>query len=210
MQSGDTLKTVLGVLAAVFTGSVTALTWFAVTYSYRTDKKTMVTEVVKHLKIADVASAAESAQAAAPQPITNTTTAQNISLQRLNSGPSSQLLPTQSSSTQSADSYAVQNPLLLVPGLSHATATSSRQGSNAMAGPSADMKDVARQITVRCLRRWDGFLGIRASSDGVGRRSGIWKDKFDGVHFAVLLLAMHRLNETLSSAETEPSKLQLL
>ena len=77
-----------------------------------------------------------------------------------------------------------------------------------MAGPSAEMKAVAKRITVRCLRRWDGFLGIRASSDGVGRRAGIWKDKFDGVHYAVLLLAMSRLNETLKSAAMKPSKLQ--
>ena len=72
------------------------------------------------------------------------------------------------------------------------------------------MKTVAKQITVRCLRRWDGFLGIRASSDGLGRRSGIWRDKFDGVHYAVLLLAMGRLNETLSIAGQEPSESQLI
>ena len=78
-----------------------------------------------------------------------------------------------------------------------------------MVGPSNEMKTVAKQITVRCLRRWDGFLGIRARSDGVGRRSGIWKDKFDGVHYAVLLLAMRKLNDTLNSAAPDSSKDQL-
>ena len=77
---------------------------------------------------------------------------------------------------------------------------------DATSGPSKEMRTVAKQITVRCLRRWDGFLGIRASSDGLGRRSGIWRDKFDGVHYAVLLLAMHRLKETLSIAAQEPGE----
>ena len=174
----------------------------------------MATEVVKHLETADVASAAESAQAAASQPISNITDSQNETLQRISSKLSRQLSPTQSSSTQSADSDAVQNPLLLVPGLSQATATCSTPNSTMhdgpVAGPSAEVRKVAKQITVRCLRCWDGFLGVRASSGGVGRRSGIWKDKYDGVHYAVLLLAMNRLNELLNTAATEPSKLELL
>lgn len=216
VQSGSTLKTVWGVLAAVATGSVTAITWFAVTYSYRTDKRMVVTEVVKHLKVADIASAAVPAQAATSQqgmPTSKTPVVQTRNLQKNSSGPSRQLLMAQSSSSQSSDFDAVQNPLLLVPGSSHATMIPHKTGSimNAepMAGPSNEMKAVAKQITVRCLRRWDGFLGIRARSDGIGRRSGIWKDKFDGVHYAVLLLAMHRLNETLNSATPEPSEVQL-
>lgn len=70
---------------------------------------------------------------------------------------------------------------------------------DALLSPSVEMKDVARQITERCLRRWDGILGIRAGSDSLGRRSGIWRDKFDSVRYAVLLLAMRKLNEALTS-----------
>ena len=195
----------------------------------------VVTEVMKNLKVADIASEAQSAQAAATQqetPISNILPAalvvQSRNLQRIRSAPSSGVLSlpssrsssrhmlssTQSSSVQSSDSDAVQNPLLRLLGLSYATASFQRTNSNMhidiMSGPSREMKTVAKQITVRCLRRWDGFLGIRASSDGLGRRSGIWRDKFDGVHYAVLLLAMSRLNETLSIAAQEPSKLQLM
>ncbi|KAL0039773.1 hypothetical protein WJX77_007596 [Trebouxia sp. C0004] len=68
-----------------------------------------------------------------------------------------------------------------------------------------EIQSLARQITVRCLRRWDGLLGIRAGSDGLGRRSGIWRDKFDGVRYGVLLLAMRKLNADLLSSSTQPS-----
>ena len=122
------------------------------------------------------------------------------------------LLSTRSSSTLSSNPSAVQNPLLFLPGLLPATVKLHRTGSNmhagSMLGPSQEMKNVAKQITVRCLRRWDGFMGIRASLDGLGRASGIWRDKFNGVHYAVLLLAMSRLNGMLISAAPEPSEFQ--
>ena len=64
--------------------------------------------------------------------------------------------------------------------------------------PSAALQaSVARQIAARSLRRWDGFLGFRAGHDGLGNPLGVWKDKFDGVRFAVLMLAMRQLNEQL-------------
>ena len=59
------------------------------------------------------------------------------------------------------------------------------------------------------FRRWDGFMGFRAGHDGLGRTLGVWRDKFDGVRFAVLLLAMRKLNEQLklrhgASSECQP------
>ena len=63
--------------------------------------------------------------------------------------------------------------------------------------PSEEMRNVAREIAKWCLWRWDGFLGFRAGSDSVGRRAGVWKDKFDSVRGAVLLAAMASLNRTL-------------
>ena len=65
-----------------------------------------------------------------------------------------------------------------------------------VAAPPA-LQKVAQTIAVRSLRRWDAFLGFRAGHDGLGRTLGVWKDKFDGVRFAVLLLAMRKLNEQL-------------
>ena len=224
-NSEEKATTAWGVAIGVAGVLITGVTWLAITYSYRTQKRMVVTEVMRNLKVADIASAEQSAQAAAAQQeahISNipreAAVVQDRNLQRTRSVPSTSssssrpvLSPTQSSSVQSSrsDSDAVQNPLLLALGFPHATETLRRTEANMHVGaPSKEMKAVARQITVRCLRRWDGVLGIRASSDGLGRRSGIWKDKFDGVHYAVLLLAMNRLNETISNAVQEPSELQ--
>jgi len=55
--------------------------------------------------------------------------------------------------------------------------------------PTPEMRRAAAQMTRRCLRRWDGLLGIRAYSDSLGNRAGIWRDRFDTVRCAVLLLA---------------------
>ena len=230
--SEDKVKTAWGVAVGVLGALVTGFTWLAVTYSYRMEKHMVVTEVVRNLKVADIASAEQSAQAAAAQReahMSNSPLAapvvQSRNLQRNRSAPSRGSLSQQSisssrpmlSSTQSSsvhssrsDSDAVQNPLLRALGLSYATASFHRTDDDMNIGaPSREMRKVAKQITVRCLRRWDGFLGIRASSDGLGRRSGIWRDKFDRVHYAVLLLAMNRLNEAISVAAQEPGELQL-
>ena len=230
MSSAEEAKTAGGVVVGVLGALVTGITWLAVTYSYRMEKQMVVAEVTRNLQVADVASAALTAQAAAQQeaPVSNIPLAapimQNRNLQRICSAPSRGGLSLQSSrssrhvlssthpsSVQFSEATAVQNPMLRLLGLSSATPSVERTDSNmhigAMSGPTKEMKTVAKQITVRCLRRWDGFLGIRASSDGLGRRSGIWRDKFDGVHFAVLLLAMNRLNQALCTAAQEPGEL---
>ncbi len=150
---------------------------------------------------------------------------QSRSMQRINSAPSSArrsnqptggFAPSRQLSTASdqasfppVQSDMVHNPLL-DPGTMHIApghVASDRGGMhNARLDPSSEMKSVARQITVRCLWRWDGLLGIRAGSDGLGRRSGIWRDKFDGVRYGVLLLAMRKLNADLLSSSTQPSE----
>lgn len=234
--SGSKIGTALGVLGTVATGGFACFTWFVVTYSYRMDKHMVVKEVVRNLKVADIASVTQSAQGITSQqggPINRAPVAlpvvQSRNLHSLHSTPSrgaqrlqsgvsqhsrssssnssSMLLfpPSHRSLMRTSDSDAVANPLLLVPGMSPDRALSQRTDRGVhdddMLAPSDEMKAVARQITVRCLRRWDGFLGIRAGSDGTGRRSGIWRDKFDGVHYAVLLLAMRKLNEALSTSD---------
>ena len=68
------------------------------------------------------------------------------------------------------------------------------------------MKKVAGEIAKWCLWRWDGFLGFRAGSDSVGRRAGVWKDKFESVRCAVLLAAMASLNHTLCDNVTLNSR----
>lgn len=63
----------------------------------------------------------------------------------------------------------------------------------------SDLQNVARQIAKRSLRRWDGMLGFRAGRDGLGNSQGVWRDRFEGVRFAVLLLAMRKLNSRLQT-----------
>ncbi len=69
---------------------------------------------------------------------------------------------------------------------------------------SPDMQKAATQIAQRCLRRWDGPLGIRAGTDSGGARAGIWRRKYDGVRCAVLLLAFHKLNQDLQTRPNSP------
>lgn len=83
---------------------------------------------------------------------------------------------------------------------------------NAWATPAAAapaMQKMSQAIAVRSLRRWDAFLGFRAGHDGLGRTLGVWRDKFDGVRFAVLLLAMRKLNNQLKLQHGAPGKLSL-
>jgi len=68
-----------------------------------------------------------------------------------------------------------------------------------MAEPAEDITRAAREITLRCLQRWDGFPGLRPSTDSLGRKSGIWRDKFESVRYASLLLAFHKFNVSLAS-----------
>ncbi len=53
---------------------------------------------------------------------------------------------------------------------------------------------VSCSITRRCLQMWDGFLGLRARTDSVNKRTGIWLDKFETVRYASMLMALQRTN----------------
>ena len=96
---------------------------------------------------------------------------------------------TLSSAVSSRDTGA-GDPLIVANPVLHQV----RQTSN----PSA-VQQTARQIVVRSLRRWDAFLGFRASRDGLGTPLSVWRPKFEGVRFAVLLLAIRKLNKQLQT-----------
>jgi len=64
-----------------------------------------------------------------------------------------------------------------------------------------DIRKAAKQIIVRCIQRWDGFLGLRAATDSLGRKSGIWRNRFESVRYASLLLAIHKYNESLAGTQ---------
>ena len=63
--------------------------------------------------------------------------------------------------------------------------------------PPKEVKKIVKDITARCLRRWDGFLAVRAGTDSLGRKKGVWKDKFESVRCAVMLLAFCSVNAEL-------------
>lgn len=65
--AGTKAKTAYGVIAGVLAAAIAGFTWLAVTHSYCTDKQMVVTEVVKNLKVADIAFSNHSAVAGAPQ-----------------------------------------------------------------------------------------------------------------------------------------------
>ncbi len=232
------------VTAGVLAACVPFFTWFAITYSYRRDKAMVVQQVVKNLKVEDIAQDAPSAAAihASPlhavqsNPIMHSMYEGPVSSHRSGSTPRSTGRGRQfdssmhrstdrqwqhNSSMQGWHAAAAKrghqlerggsdNPLLapgvlqLAPSESFVSEPDVMQ--DAMLGPTKDMRKATKQITVRCLRRWDSILGIRAGSDGLGRRSGIWRDKFDGVRYGVLLLAMRKLNEALLNNSANPSK----
>ena len=78
-----------------------------------------------------------------------------------------------------------------------AAGTMTRKGG---VGAGEEVSKVATEITKRCLQRWDGFMRLRANTDSLGIRSGIWRSKFDCVRFASMLLAMRQYNENLKES----------
>lgn len=188
-------------MAAVVGPSIAIATWFVLTWYYRSEKKIIADEVIRRLRIADICKA-DSAVAAKP--------AEAISAaQHMNATQSRGFNPEDSANERYINADMVRSGSFT----SAVSATSDEKALNGALTP--EMKKVARQITQRCLRRWDGLLGIRASSDSLGNRAGIWRDRFDTVRCAVLLLAFKNLNEALqanpaSFREDRPGQLHLL
>ncbi len=241
-DAGNKAKTAYGIIAGVLAACVPAFTWLAITYSYRMDKHMVVTEVVKNVKVADIASqgSLQSVDTTSLQSVMTPRAdvdsnmfmsamqggSRTRSIQRINLAPSSARRNVQHANGSQSDQLAsphrqpalqslqsdmmVQNPLLSSGSRHNALAQHQPSDRDIMhdsfLGPTKEMRSVAKQITVRCLRRWDGLLAFRAGSDGLGRRSGIWRDKFDGVRYGVLLLAMRKLNVDLLNSSTQPSE----
>lgn len=181
MAAGTKLGTAWGVVAAVAGPSIALFAWFVVTWSYRTQKKIITEEVIKRLKVSDMCKLDPTPQAAPTQP---TTPSQHTQAAAEEGG----VLDAQLLANRASRSHA---DLARAESFSSAVVISDE--------PTADNVRVARQLTGRCLRRWDGLLGIRPYSDSLGRRAGIWRDRFDTVRCAVLLRAFSNLNQALQS-----------
>ena len=76
--------------------------------------------------------------------------------------------------------------------------------SQASEVPSTEMKSAAMHIAQQCLRFWDGTFGICPGTDAGGAKAGVWRQKFDGVRCAALLLAFQKLNRNLQMQSGRP------
>jgi len=179
-----TLWSVVGTIAGIVSPLLGIALWLLLFNSYRLEKKMLVKQVVKHLQASDICNIADASAAAAPTPNPIMTTANSISSsgQLLLDVPSSGIVPGLTMRRS-----APADPLFYDP-----------DDAVMPSEPAKDIQQVAKEITLRCLQRWDGVMGFRASSDSLGRQSGIWRDRFDGVRFASLLLAFRKLNAALA------------
>ena len=195
VNADSKIATAWGVAAAVVGPSIAIGTWFLLTWTYRNEKKTITNEVIKRLKTCDFCetdSALQQVSAGLTLGKGNQAKQSNklFHPQGLATGPAQDDMMRSGSFSSAVSATSDLAPIV--------TAMHSN-GSKGSHEPSPETKKVARQITRRCLRRWDGLLGIRASSDGLGSRAGIWRDRYDTVRCAVLLLAFRKLNQALQA-----------
>ena len=179
---------VVGALVGVASPVAAFMVFLLIFNSYRLEKKMLVKQVVKNLRAPDICAAAHSAAApySTANPVVHASSHNLININSgqmlLGEGPISGIVPGHATQRRGAS----EDPSVYDP------------DDPSMAVQTAeDIKRVGREITLRCLQRWDGFLGFRASKDSLGRQSGIWREKFDGVRIASMLLAFRKLNASL-------------
>ena len=178
---------ILGSIVGVVSPVVGTAVWLVLFNSYRQEKRMLVKQVVKNSRLPDICSMqgiSSSTRAGTANPMMTAAASGNstsIQGQLLLSSPPSALVtnPVHRGASAASAVYDPDDPIML-------------------AEPAEDISDAAREITLRCLQRWDGFMGLRASSDSLGRRVGIWRERFDGVRFASLLLAFRQANASLA------------
>lgn len=170
---------ILGILSSV----VATLVWVMLFNSYRLEKKSLLKQIMQHVTAQDLCDVpSENSSLTTPNPLL--------------------LSPAASISS----SGALDAPMITAPTSDIMTTRELDDGDHDEEDPAGthpnDLRKVAKQITLRCLQRWDGFMGLRPSKDSQGRQSGIWRDKFDGVRSASLLLAFRKFNQTLAGTSS--------
>lgn len=195
VNADSKIGTAWGVAAAVVGPSIAIGTWFILTWTYRSEKKLITDEVIKRLKASDVCETGSVLQHASTGLGVGYQAKQSKRIsafhpQGLATGPALDDTVRSGSFTSAVSAASDLIPKVTV---------RDSNGSEGNDEPSPETKKVARQITRRCLRRWDGLLGIRASSNSLGNRAGIWRDRYDTVRCAVLLLAFRKLNKDLQA-----------
>lgn len=161
---------IAGTIGAIASAGFAFGLWVLLTNSYRLDRQMVIKQVVQHVTEADITIGNDSA----------------LDFDAPDAGSS---IPD-----PLLDSIGSMGAKLIKSASGNAAATMSR---NSATRSSEHVSRVAKEITMRCLQRWDGPMALRASTDSLGTRSGIRKDKFDSVRAASMLLAMRRYNHSL-------------
>lgn len=193
VNADSKVATAWGIVAAVAGPTIAIATWFVLTWSHRSEKKIIANEVIKRLKASDIC-------------------ATDVELQYMPAGVGIGYKAKHSSRIGAFHPQVLEREPPLDDMVRSGSCTSAVSATSDLAckvtapglddpegndEPSPETKTVARQIIRRCMRRWDGLMGIRASSDSMGNRAGIWRGRYDTVRCAVLLLAFKRLNQAL-------------
>lgn len=164
---------IAGSVGAIASACVALSLWVLLTNSYRLERLMVIKQVAQHVSESDITAAPEAATSA------------NL--------PGNGSIPNHLlDSVDTADAGLIEGAVF-----GAAARTMTRKGG---VGAGEEVSKVAKQITKRCLQRWDGFMGLRANTDSLGMRSGIWRSKFDCVRFASMLLAMRQYNENLKES----------
>ena len=152
-------------------------TCFLLNCYYHSEKKIIINEVIRCLKVSEICKV-------------------DSAVQYTSAGASSASQARQANRSSPFQSEECERgPSLVADMVRSGSFTSAMSAASDLEGvrmsevPTPEMRRAAAQMTRRCLRRWDGLLGIRAYSDSLGNRAGIWRDRFDTVRCAVLLLA---------------------
>ncbi|KAL3146085.1 hypothetical protein ABBQ38_015434 [Trebouxia sp. C0009 RCD-2024] len=215
---------IVGLIFAVVGPSVATILWLSITFSYRQEKAVIINGVQQQIATSDITgnSAAligstqgashpqERKQSAKPtytlpvdtafdlhglSPIGPEDTTQQLS-NRSASGTSPNVDRAASMGSSASRSPSEMQGVSLLRQLRGAAATD-KDATTEVDPFLLHARGVAREIAARCLRRWDGFLAVRAAQDSLGRPAGVWKDKFEAVRSAVMLLAFRNVNAML-------------
>ena len=167
---GKKVWSAVGAVLGITSPVIAIMVFLLLFNSYRLEKKMLVKQVMKKMRAPDIC---------APTATASTT----VNPVLLGNSPFSNIVPGHQSSRR----VATGDPAVYDPD----------DPSTAGAAATEDVQRVGKEITLRCLQRWDGFMGYRASTDSLGRQSGIWREKLDGVPTTSLLLTLQKLTASL-------------
>ena len=192
----------VGAILGIASPLIAILVFVLLFNSYRLEKKMLVKQVMKTMRAPDICVSSAGVTSPTINPLSFASSTSFDASGHTNPV----LLASASSMSNSGQLLLGEIPSSgIVPGresqsrgiFGDSSVYGSRYPTTAGAETAEEVQRVGKEIIMRCLQRWDGFMGFRASTDSLGRQSGIWREKFDGVRVASLLLALRKLNASL-------------